>query len=206
MTSTRHAVPAEPDTAADIVGTPVDGVVVRLLGADLEPVPEGTAGEVYIGGAGVARGYRNRPARTAECFVPDPYGPPGSRLYRTGDLAEAGPGGLRYLGRSDRQVKIRGHRVDPAEVEGALLAHPRVAQAVVTAGTDDRGRVHLTAHVAGDLADVTDAALRTHLGRTLPPHLMPRRFVRLAEVPTTRGGKADRRALAGTGPGTGGAP
>lgn len=206
MTSTRHAVPAEPDTAADIVGTPVDGVVVRLLGADLEPVPEGTAGEVYIGGAGVARGYRNRPARTAECFVPDPYGPPGSRLYRTGDLAEAGPGGLRYLGRSDRQVKIRGHRVDPAEVEGALLAHPRVAQAVVTAGADDRGRVHLTAHVAGDLADVTDAALRTHLGRTLPPHLMPRRFVRLAEVPTTRGGKADRRALAGTGPGTGGAP
>ncbi|WP_410534805.1 amino acid adenylation domain-containing protein [Streptomyces sp. KL2] len=203
MTSTRHVVPAEPDTAADIVGTPIDGVVVRLLDDALEPVPRGAVGEVCIGGAGVARGYRGLPARTAERFVPDPFGPPGARLYRTGDLAEAGPGGLRYLGRNDRQVKIRGHRVDPAEVEGALLAHARVAQAVVTAGTDDLGRCHLIAHVTGDLADVTDAALRVHLGRTLPPHLMPRRFVRLDEMPTTRGGKADRRTLAGTGPAAG---
>ncbi|MFH0240928.1 amino acid adenylation domain-containing protein [Streptomyces sp. HK10] len=203
MTSTRHAVPAEPDITADIVGTPIDGVVVRLLDDALEPVPRGAVGEVCIGGVGVARGYRGLPARTAERFVPDPFGPPGARLYRTGDLAEAGPGGLRYLGRNDRQVKIRGHRVDPAEVEGALLAHARVAQAVVTAGTDDLGRGHLTAHITGDLADVTDAALRVHLGRTLPPHLMPRRFVRLDELPTTRGGKADRRTLAGTGPGTG---
>ncbi|MGK5447700.1 amino acid adenylation domain-containing protein [Streptomyces radiopugnans] len=199
MTSTRHVVSAEPDTAADIVGTPIDGVVVRLLDDALEPVPQGSVGEVCIGGVGVARGYRGLPARTAERFVPDPFGPPGARLYRTGDLAEAGPGGLRYLGRNDRQVKIRGHRVDPAEVEGALLAHARVAQAVVTAGTDDLGRGHLIAHVTGDLADVTDAALRVHLGRTLPPHLMPRRFVRLDEMPTTRGGKADRRTLAGTG-------
>ncbi|MFP8886678.1 amino acid adenylation domain-containing protein [Streptomyces mangrovi] len=202
MTSTRHTVPAEPDTAADVVGTPIDGVVVRLLDETLEPVPRGTVGEVCIGGAGVARGYRGLPARTAERFVPDPFGPPGARLYRTGDLAEEGPGGLRYLGRNDRQVKIRGHRVDPAEVEGALLAHARVAQAVVTAGTDDLGRGHLIAHVTGELADVTDAALRVHLGRTLPPHLMPRRFVRLDEMPTTRGGKADRRTLAGTGAGT----
>lgn len=124
MTSTRYAVPTDPDTDADIVGTAIDGVVVRLLDADLTPVPDGATGEVFIGGVGVARGYHGRPARTAECFVPDPLGPPGSRLYRTGDLACAGSGGLRYLGRSDRQVKIRGYRVDPAEVEGALLAHP----------------------------------------------------------------------------------
>lgn len=197
MTSTRYAVPAEPDTAADIVGTPIDGVVVRLLDAGLAPVPDGTAGEVYIGGSGVARGYRGQPARTAGRFVPDPLGPPGSRLYRTGDLATMGPGGLRFLGRGDRQVKIRGYRVDPAEVEGALLTHPRVAGAVITADVDDQGRVHLLAHVAGDLAGTTDAALRTHLGRTLPPYLMPRRFVRLAELPVSRGGKADRRALSG---------
>ena len=195
MTSTRHFVPADPDLAADVVGTAIDGVVVRLLDADLTPVPDGAVGEVCIGGVGVARGYHARPARTAERFVPDPLGPPGSRLYRTGDLARTGPGGLRYLGRNDRQVKIRGYRVDPAEVEGALLAHPRVAGAVVTSATDPQGRVHLVAHVTGDLAGTTDPALRTHLSRTLPPHLMPRRFVRLAALPTTRGGKADRRAL-----------
>jgi D-alanine--poly(phosphoribitol) ligase subunit 1 len=202
MTSTRRLVPPDPDTADDLVGTPIDGVVVRLLDADLAPVPEGAVGEVYIGGAGVARGYRDRPARTAERFVPDPLGPPGARLYRTGDLASAGPGGLRYLGRGDRQVKIRGYRVDPAEVEGALLAHPRVAGAVVTADTDGQGRVHLVAHVVGDLAGTTDPELRAHLGLTLPPHLMPRRFLRLAELPTTRGGKADRTALARAGGGS----
>ncbi|GAA2793510.1 hypothetical protein GCM10010441_18470 [Kitasatospora paracochleata] len=199
MTSTRHRVAGEPDTAADVVGTPVDGVVVRLLDPALAPVPEGTTGEVYIGGVGVARGYRGRPARTAERFVPDPLGPPGSRLYRTGDLAAAGPDGLRYLGRGDRQVKIRGYRVDPAEVEAALLTHARVTGAVVTAATDTQGRVYLVAHVTGALADTTDYELRTHLGRTLPPHLMPRRIERLAELPVNRSGKADRRALAEAG-------
>jgi acyl-coenzyme A synthetase/AMP-(fatty) acid ligase len=192
-------VPAVPDTGADLVGTPIDGVVVRLLDADLAPVAEGAVGEVYIGGRGVARGYRGRPARTAELFVPDPLGPPGSRLYRTGDLASSGPGGLRYLGRTDRQIKIRGHRADPAEVEGVLLAHPQVAGAVVAAETDGQGRVFLVAHVAGALADTTDAALRTHLGHALPPHLMPRRFVRHTDLPTTRSGKTDRRALSGSG-------
>ncbi|MFJ4919559.1 amino acid adenylation domain-containing protein [Streptomyces sp. NPDC088725] len=206
MTSTRYAVPRDPDTAADLIGTPIDGVVVRLLDSGLAPVPDGTVGEICIGGAGVARGYQGLPARTAERFVPDPLGPPGARLYRTGDLARTGPGGLRYLGRSDRQVKIRGYRVDPAEVEGALLARPGVTGAVVTSDTDDRGRVFLVAHVAGDLADTPDAALRAHLAATLPPHLMPRRFVRIAEMPTTRGGKADRRALTHAGDGPGAAP
>ncbi|MFG2820065.1 amino acid adenylation domain-containing protein [Kitasatospora sp. NPDC048365] len=199
MTSTRHPVPTVPELGADVVGRPIDGVVVRLLDPDLAPVADGEAGEVYIGGVGVARGYRGRPARTAERFVPDPLGPPGARLYRTGDLAAAGPDGLRYLGRIDRQVKIRGYRVDPAEVESALLTHQDVTGAVVTAATDPQGRVYLVAHVTGDLEEVKDAALRTHLGRTLPPYLMPRRFDRLAELPTNRSGKADRRALAEAG-------
>ncbi|THA41135.1 amino acid adenylation domain-containing protein [Streptomyces sp. A1547] len=199
MTSTRYAVPTRPDVLTDTVGTPIDGVVVRLLDAGMAPVPDGDVGEVYIGGAGVARGYRGRAARTAECFVPDPFGPPGARLYRTGDLARTGPDGLEYLGRGDRQVKIRGYRVDPAEVEGALLSHAGVTGAVVTSETDAQGRVFLVAHVTGDLAGTTDAALRAHLAAGLPPHLMPRRFVRLAQLPTTRGGKADRRALSQTG-------
>lgn len=196
MTTTRHVVPAEPDTTADVVGAPRPGTVVRVLDADLAPVPDGTVGEVYIGGAGVARGYGGQPSRTAACFLPDPYGPPGARLYRTGDLGRWGPRGLTYVGRTDRQVKIRGHRVDPAEIEGALLAHPRVGGAVVTAHTDDRGRTYLTAHVTGDLTATADAELRAHLARSLPPHLMPRLFRRHAALPSTRGGKTDRRLLA----------
>ncbi|MFC5286424.1 amino acid adenylation domain-containing protein [Actinokineospora guangxiensis] len=199
MTSTRFRVPADPELEVDIVGEPVGGVVVRVLGEDLEPVADGDVGEVYIGGAGVARGYHGLAGRTAERFVPDPHGPPGARLYRTGDLARWGPGGLHFLGRGDRQVKIRGYRVDPAEVEGALLTHPGVLGAVVSAEHDDRGRVFLTAHVAGDCGGATDGALRAHLAASLPPHLMPRRFVRLAELPTTRSGKTDRRALSGSG-------
>lgn len=196
MTSTRHVVPAGPVPDADVVGTPIDGVVVRLLDADLSPVPLGEVGEVCIGGVGVARGYSGEPARTADRFVPDPQGSPGARLYRTGDLARLGPAGLDLVGRADRQVKIRGYRVDPAEVEGALLGHPGVLGAVVTAEHDDRGRVYLVAHVVGELGGTSDSALRAHLATSLPPHLLPRRIVRLAALPTTRGGKADRRALA----------
>ncbi|MGW7263252.1 amino acid adenylation domain-containing protein [Streptomyces sp. NPDC054842] len=196
MTTTRHGVPAEPDPSADLVGLPRTGTSVRILDAELKPAADGTVGEVYIGGAGLARGYGGRPARTAECFVPDPFGPPGARLYRTGDLGWWGEEGLHYAGRTDRQVKIRGYRVDPAEVEGVLLSHPGVTGAVVTPHSDERGRVYLLAHVTGDLAGTTDAALRGHLARSLPPHLMPRRFQRLDTLPTTRGGKADRRRLA----------
>ncbi|MEU9731454.1 amino acid adenylation domain-containing protein [Streptomyces sp. NPDC048002] len=194
MTTTRYSVPGEPDPADDIVGLPRADTTVRVLGPDLAPVPDGTVGEVYIGGTGVARGYGGLPARTAASFVPDPYGPPGSRLYRTGDLGRWSPEGLRYEGRGDRQVKIRGYRVDPAEIEGALLTHPGVTGAVITPHTDDRGRVYLAAHVTGD-PGTADRILRAHLARTLPPHLMPRHFHRHTTLPTTRGGKADRRRL-----------
>ncbi|MEU6159267.1 amino acid adenylation domain-containing protein [Streptomyces sp. NPDC047130] len=198
MTTTRHDVPADPDPAHDVVGLPRTGATVRVLGPELVPVPDGTVGEVYIGGTGLARAYGGLPARTAAAFLPDPYGPPGSRMYRTGDLGRWTPQGLRYEGRVDRQIKIRGYRVDPAEVEGALLTHPAVSGAVVTPHTDDRGRVYLAAHVTGDHT-MPDAALRSHLARTLPPHLMPRRFLRHTVLPTTRGGKADRgRLVAGS--------
>ncbi|WP_182454290.1 amino acid adenylation domain-containing protein [Streptacidiphilus sp. P02-A3a] len=196
MTSTRLRLPEEPETGADLIGTPIDGSSVRLLDAGLAPVPDGEVGEIHIAGAGVARGYGGRPALTADRFLPDPAGPPGARMYRTGDLARRRPDRtLEYLGRSDRQIKIRGYRVDPAEIEGELLGHPAVTGAVVTASTDDQGRTYLVAHVAGPTAEVADSALRTHLARTLPFHLMPRRFVRIDRVPTTSTGKADHRAL-----------
>lgn len=198
MTTTRHDVVPDADPADDVVGLPRPGTTIRVLGPDLAPVPDGVVGEVYIGGTGLARGYGGLPARTAASFVPDPYGPPGSRLYRTGDLGRWSPQGLRYEGRGDRQIKIRGYRVDPAEIEGALLAHPAVSGAVITAHTDDRGRVYLAAHVTGD-DTMPDAALRAHLARSLPPHLMPRRFHRHTALPTTRGGKTDRgRLVAGS--------
>ncbi|WP_367127253.1 amino acid adenylation domain-containing protein [Saccharothrix sp. HUAS TT1] len=199
MTSTRHEVPDRPEADADLVGTPLAGVVVRLLGGDLRPVPDGEVGEVHIGGVGVARGYAGRPALTATRFVPDPCGEPGARLYRTGDLARRRPDGvLEYLGRNDRQIKVRGHRVDPAEVEAVLLTHPAVTGAAVTPATDEVRGAYLVAHVTGELAEVRDTALRAHLAESLPPHLMPRRFTRLDRFPTTRSGKVDRAALAGS--------
>ncbi|MET8150661.1 amino acid adenylation domain-containing protein [Actinoplanes sp. NPDC005259] len=197
MTATRFDVPARPDTTVDLIGKPIDGVSVRLLDGDLRRVPAGSPGEVCIAGPGVGRGYAGRPALTAERFVPDPYGLPGSRLYRTGDLARRLPSGeLAYLGRGDRQIKIRGYRIDPAEIEGALLSHPAVTGAAITTDTDAQARTHLVAHLTGDLATVADAVLRAHLARTLPPHMMPRRFARLSRFPTTRTGKVDRLALA----------
>jgi D-alanine--poly(phosphoribitol) ligase subunit 1 len=196
MTSTRFDVPARPEPSADLVGRPIRDVSVRLLDPDLRAVSDGRVGEVYIGGVGVARGYAFRPGLTADRFVPDPLGAPGSRLYRTGDLARRRPGGdLEYLGRRDRQVKLRGHRVDPGEVEAVLAGHPLVTGAVVTVGTDARQRLYLHAYVSGELAEVTDRELRAYLAETLPPHLMPRRFTRLDRFPTTRTGKLDRAAL-----------
>ncbi|MEU3413813.1 amino acid adenylation domain-containing protein [Streptomyces sp. NPDC006658] len=202
MTSTRLHLSERPETTADLIGTPIDGVAVRLLDGGCDPVADGEVGEIHIAGAGVARGYCGRPALTAERFLPDPAGPPGARMYRTGDLARRRPdGNLEYLGRGDRQIKIRGYRVDPAEIEGELLGHPAVTGAVVTAESDGQGRAYLVAHVSGSLAGITDAGLRAHLMRTLPFHLIPRRFVRIDRMPTTGTGKTDRRALASPPPG-----
>ncbi|GAA4958366.1 non-ribosomal peptide synthetase [Actinoplanes utahensis] len=175
-------------TAPVPLGTPLPGTAVQILGPGLLPGPAGVAGELYVSGPGLARGYAGAPALTAQRFVPDPYGPPGSRMYRTGDLARrTADGRLEFLGRADDQVKIRGHRVEPAEIEAALTADPRVDRAaVVPAGSG------LVAYV---VTDAEPADLRAALRDTLPAHLCPNRFVVVPDLPLTGNGKVDRRAL-----------
>ncbi|HEX5740509.1 MAG TPA: amino acid adenylation domain-containing protein, partial [Pilimelia sp.] len=176
------------------IGAPVHHTAVRLLDERLHPVPPGTAGELYVAGDGLARGYHDRPSLTAGRFVADPYGPPGTRMYRTGDLARWCSGGvLEYLGRVDHQVKIRGFRVEPGEVEHLLRADPAVAQAAVVAREDTPGDTRLVAYVTG--TDPSPRRLRDALSRTLPAHLVPASVVVLDRLPLTGNGKLDRRAL-----------
>ncbi|GGP09341.1 hypothetical protein GCM10012278_44650 [Nonomuraea glycinis] len=179
---------ADDTTGRPPIGWPIDGTTVHVLGPYGEPVPPGFPGELCLGGAGLARGYLGRPALTAERFIPDPYGPPGSRLYRTGDRVRWRPdGALEFLGRLDGQVKVRGFRVEPGEVEAALLSHPGVRQTVVTAAED-----RLVAYVVGAAAP---DELRRHLAARLPAHLVPTGWVPLDALPLTITGKIDHAAL-----------
>ncbi|HEU0051826.1 MAG TPA: amino acid adenylation domain-containing protein, partial [Longimicrobium sp.] len=177
------------------VGRPIDNTRVYLLDGGGKPVPVGVAGELYVGGAGVARGYLGDPRRTAERFVPDPFGgEPGGRLYRTGDLGRRlGDGAVEYLGRTDLQVKVRGFRVEPGEVEACLAAHPGVREAVVDA-RGDAGETRLVAWYVGD-EDVDARALRARLSGLLPDYMVPAEYVRLEALPRTPSGKLDRGAL-----------
>jgi amino acid adenylation domain-containing protein len=180
------------------IGRPVANTQVYVLDRHLQPVPVGVPGELYIGGAGLARGYRNRPELTAEKFIPDPFRPkPGARLYRTGDRVRWLPdGNLEYLGRFDQQVKIRGHRVELGEIEATLARHPRVRQAVALLREDRPGDQRLVAYVVPRDGHRPGAEeLRGFLEQKLPPHMIPNAFVGLEALPRTPNGKLDRKAL-----------
>jgi amino acid adenylation domain-containing protein len=177
------------------VGRAVLGGAARVLDSALRTVADGETGEVWMSGAGVTRGYLGAPAMTAERYRPDPLGGPGARMYRTGDLGRTLPDGdLECLGRMDHQVKVRGFRVEPGEIETALLAHPAVREAVVTAW-DDRGEKRLAAWVVPRGAAPGAAELREHLRGRVPEYMVPDAFTFLVELPHTPNGKVDRLAL-----------
>ncbi|MDQ2978449.1 MAG: non-ribosomal peptide synthetase [Acidobacteriota bacterium] len=180
------------------IGRPIANTQIYLLDSDRRWVPPGEAGEVYIGGDGLTRGYWNRPELSAAAFVDDPFdATPGARLYRTGDLARLAPdGNLEFLGRVDQQIKVQGFRVEPSEIEAALERHPAVSRNVVEARETAAGGRQLVAYVVLDPEGACgDGELRGFLQRELPEYMVPAAFVRLSALPLTANGKVDRRAL-----------
>ena len=225
IVATRYDVAREEDGGRELpVGTPIDGARCRVLDAALQPVPAAIPGELYLGGAGLARGYLGRPALTAERFVPDPWAAePGARMYATGDRArwrEREPEGacerggdprqdaralapsharaavLEFLARIDDQVKVRGFRVEPGEIEAALRGHPDVRDAAVVAREDAPGERSLAAYVVARAPAPPAGELRDLLRELLPPWMVPSSFACVDALPLTQAGKVDRRALA----------
>ena len=182
--------PLHPTGQPPTIGAPIANTKAHLLDVNLRPVPIGSIGELYVSSPGLALGYLNQPGLTADRFVPDPFGSPGARLYRTGDLARWDEhGSLHYLGRTDHQVKIRGHRVEPTEIETALLRHQLVEQAVVVPHQQRLvGYVVCTAKPA-------DGELVAFLRRSLPEYLVPALIMPIDAFPLTPNGKLDRDAL-----------
>ncbi len=210
-TYSTFAIVAAGRPEAPAIGHPVAGTTAYVLGSRRELLPVGAAGELYLGGAGLARGYLGRPELTAERFVPDPFGDArgdaGSRLYRTGDLVRRRPGGdLAFLGRIDRQIKLRGFRIEPGEIEAALAAHPAIAAAAVIPRQEGPGEQRLVAYLTAAVPTATPATpehtvpsaaeLRRFLVERLPEPMLPAAYVVLPALPLTANGKLDRQALA----------
>jgi amino acid adenylation domain-containing protein len=187
-----------------LVGTPIANTRAHVLDGRLDPAPVGVMGEMYLAGDGLSRGYAARPDLTAERFVPDPFGEPGSRMYRVMDHARwTAEGELEYFGRTDFQVKVRGFRIEPGEIEAALTAHPAVHAAVVTAWDDGTGERRLAAYVVpagGGTPDPSPSELRRWVAERMPAYMAPSWFMLLERLPLTPNGKVDRRALPDPGP------
>jgi amino acid adenylation domain-containing protein len=199
VVATSATVPAAPQSGGlPPIGTPIAHTKIYLLDRNRRPVAAGETGEIYIGGASVARGYRNRPDLTAERFLQDPFGKAsGARMYRTGDLGRLLPSGqIAFHGRADNQEKIRGYRVEPDEVSGLLAQHPGVASCAVLAKGDPKTEKRLVAYVVARKGiAIATSELREFLAARLPEYMIPSAFVRLKTLPLNATGKLDREAL-----------
>ncbi|MFG1690527.1 amino acid adenylation domain-containing protein, partial [Nonomuraea sp. NPDC049269] len=202
-----HPHPGQTPAINPPIGTPLANTTTHILDPHLNPTPTGIPGELFIGGQGLAHGYHHQPALTAQRFIANPHTSDGSRLYRTGDLTRHDPhGNIHFLGRTDHQVKIRGHRIEPAEIQHALTGHPRIAAALVTthhtgpeadggnAGTGQRLIAYLVPADPSDGIPATDD-LRSYLAAGLPDYMIPSVFIELAAFPLSPNGKIDRAAL-----------
>jgi amino acid adenylation domain-containing protein len=191
-----HAIPRDEELGATVpIGRPLQNVTVRIVDAAGRPVPHGEAGELWIGGGGVSRGYWRRPELTAEKFVAA-QGPEGIRYYRSGDRARQRPDGvIEFLGRLDDQFKLRGFRIEPGEIENVLTEHPQVRTAAVGIRESHLGDRRLVAWVVPSGEALDKRALREHLRERVPEHMIPAGFVSLATLPITANGKTDRKAL-----------